>query len=100
MSTPALPEALLGPPIPLGVYSDPKAVKAALQAHACQNGYAITVSSSSSRWAFYIYSKDSKYDPKGKDPVIHETKRCKNTSTIKTDCLYQAVVCEDEVSDQ
>ena len=100
MSTPELPEAPLGPPIPLGVHPDPIAAKAALQAYARQNGYAITISSSSALRVFYMCSKGSKYDPKGKDPTTYKTKRCKNTSTMKTDCLYQAVACKDEVTGQ
>jgi hypothetical protein len=83
-----------------GVYPDPIAAKAALQAYAHQNGYAITASSSSARRAFYMCSKGGKYDPKGKDPTTHETKRRKSTSTMKTDCPYQAIARKDEVTSQ
>ena len=45
MSTPALPLAPLGTALPEASYTNLEAVKAALQAHARGNGYAITVKS-------------------------------------------------------
>jgi hypothetical protein len=67
------------------------AAKAALQAHVGGNGYAISVESSTKRRAFYKCSKGGKYNAKCKDPSIHPLRQRPNTSTMKTDCLYQAV---------
>ena len=100
MSTPALPLALLGLVLPEATYPTLEAVKAALQAHARRNRYAITVKSADSRRGFYMYSKSSKYDSKGKNLDTHETKRRKNTSTMKTDYPYRAVARKDDVSGQ
>jgi hypothetical protein len=36
-------------------------------------------------------SKGGSYDGKGKDPATHESKRRKNTSTMKTDCKHRYV---------
>jgi hypothetical protein len=36
-------------------------------------------------------SKSGNYDAKGKDPATHESKRCKNTRTIKTNCKHRYV---------
>jgi hypothetical protein len=83
--------APLGGPIGEAVYSDLAAAKAALQAHAGGNGYAISVESSTERRAFYKCSKRGKYNAKCKDPSVHPSRQRPNTSTMKTDCLYQAV---------
>ena len=87
MATPAL----LGPAIAEAIYANPKAAKAALQAHAGEHGYSTTVQSSSDRRVFYMCSKGGNYDAKGKDPATHPSKQRKNTSTMKTDCKYQCV---------
>jgi hypothetical protein len=100
MSTPALPLAPLSPALPEATYPTLEAVKAALQAHARGNGYAITVKSADSRRGFYMCSKSGKYDSKVKNPDTHETKRHKNTSTMKTDCPYRAAARKDDVSGQ
>ena len=91
--------APLGPAIAETVYDDPKAVKDALQAHAGQNGYSITVSSSNERRVFYMCSKSGKYDAKGKVSTTHESKRRKNTSTMKTDCKYRCVARKLDTDD-
>jgi hypothetical protein len=78
----------LGPAIVETVYDDPKAVKDALQAHAGQNEYSITISSSNERQVFYMCLKSGKYNAKGKVSTTHESKRRKNTSIMKTDCKY------------
>jgi hypothetical protein len=36
-------------------------------------------------------SKGSKYNGKGNDPAIYESKRYKNTTTIKVDCKHRLV---------
>ena len=83
--------APLGPAIAEAIYKDPPTVKDALQAHAAQNGYSISVQSSSERRVFYMCSKSGSYDSKGKDLATHESKRRKNTSTMKTDCKHRYV---------
>lgn len=79
MATPAP----LGPAIAEAIFDSPKAVKGALQAHAGQNRYSITVQPSSDRRVFYMCSKSGNYDSKGNDPATHESKRRKNTSAIR-----------------
>ena len=83
--------APLGGPINEAVYSDLATAKAALQAHARGNGYAISVESLTKRRAFYKCSKRGKYNAKCKDPFIHLSRQRPNASTMKTDCPYQAV---------
>jgi hypothetical protein len=83
--------APLGPAIAEAIYKDPPAVKDTLQAYAAQNRYSISVQSSSERRVFYMCSKSSSYDSKGKDLATHESKCRKNTSTIKTDCKHRYV---------
>jgi hypothetical protein len=65
--------------------TDLKEAKDALQAQVGHHGYSITVQSSTKRLMFYICSKSGNYNRKGEDPTTHNTKRRKNTITIKTD---------------
>jgi hypothetical protein len=44
----------LGPAIAETIYANPKAIKAALQAHTCEHGYSIIVQSLSDRRVFYM----------------------------------------------
>lgn len=88
--------APLGPSITEGVFSDPKAAKAALQEHAQENCYAISVDSSNPRRVFYICTKGGKYNSKGKYPTVHPSRQRRNTSTIKTECPYKAVARNQE----
>jgi hypothetical protein len=83
--------APLGPAIVEAIYKDPPAVKDALQVHAAQNGYSISIQSSSKRRVFYMCLKSGSYNSKGKDLAMHESKRRKNTSTMKTDCKHRYV---------
>jgi hypothetical protein len=74
--------APLSPAIAEALYENLKAAKDALQVHAAQNGYSITVQSSSECRVFYMCSKGSNYDGKGKDPATYKSKHCKNISTM------------------
>jgi hypothetical protein len=92
MALPALLLVLLLAPlsgsIDKAVYSDLAAAKAALQAHAGGNRYAISVESSTEWHVFYKCLKGGKYNTKCKDPSVHLSRQHLNTSTIKTGCLY------------
>jgi hypothetical protein len=46
----------------------------------------------------YICSKGNKYDSRGKSDSMHESKRRKNTSTMKCNCPYR-VIATRETSD-
>jgi transcription factor AFT len=83
--------APLGPPPDEAEYTDQATAKAALQSHARAHGYSISVESSCSQHTVYNCSKGGKYRDKGKNPETHESKRRKNTSTMKTGCPWQAV---------
>ena len=61
----------LGPPPPTSQYSDRDAIQTALQAHACNNGFAVKVDSSTAKDASYICSKGGRYNNKGKLDTIH-----------------------------
>lgn len=52
--------------------------------------------SSSKKRVFYRCAKGSKYDNRHKDPTVHESKQRRDTSTMKTDCKYQAVAQEED----
>jgi hypothetical protein len=92
MATPAP----LGPPLEEAIYADAKAVQAALQSHARDNGYGISIASSKKDKVYYGCAKGGKYRDR-KDPDTHESKRRKNTSTMKTDCRFSVVAkkCPD-----
>ena len=79
----------LGPLPPKAIYPTPEALFAALQSHARDNGYAISKDSTSTVRRVYICSKGGRYNPKGKDPNTHTSKRYKDTSSTKTSCLFQ-----------
>jgi hypothetical protein len=79
--------APLGPAPDEAIYADPDAVKAALQAHARENGYAVSVTSSRDQRIIYKCAKGGKYRD-NKDPTTHKSRRRKNTSTMKCDCPF------------
>jgi hypothetical protein len=83
--------APLGPAPDEAVYTDLKAVKAALNKHACDHGYGIGVASSRDQRAYYKCAKGGKYDDRGKVSTVHPTKQRRNTGTMKTDCPWRAV---------
>ena len=80
--------APLGPPPNEGNYTDTEIIKADLQAHGCINGYSIAVDSNKPTRIVYKCSKSGKYRD-WKDENTHESKRRKNTSTIKTNCPFR-----------
>lgn len=72
----AMPSALLaslGPPFLEATYTNPEAVKAALQAHFRVNGYGVSVDSFNDHSVLYRYAKGGKYDDLCKGPDMHET---------------------------
>lgn len=94
MSTSAQSKAL-GAPFQHAEYTNSADLKAALQAHAKINGFSISVDSSVANRIVYICSKGNKYSSHGKSSDIHESKRRKNTSTMKCKCLYRVIAtCE------
>ena len=82
----------LGPPPPEVTYANRPTLKAALTGHACENGFALTIKTSSPTRLIYQCSKSGKYNPKGKDKDIDPSKRRRNTGTTKTDCPFR-VAC-------
>jgi hypothetical protein len=86
MATPAP----LGLPPDEATYTTLEDVKAALQSHARDNGYGISVTSSRDQRIYYAYTKGGKYRDT-KSPETHESRRRKNTSTMKTDCRFSVV---------
>ena len=95
MPSPTHPEPL-GPPPPTGQYSDLAEIKALLQAHARDNGYAITGDSSTPKRAAWVCSKSGKYNNKCKAQDVHPTKRRRNTGTTKTGCPFRVRATFDE----
>ena len=86
----------LGPAPPAGQYTDLPTIKAALQAHGRDNGYAIAVDSSTKHRAGWICSKGGKYNDKNKLEDVYESKRRRNTGTTKTDCPFRvSTICGD-----
>jgi hypothetical protein len=105
MSSPTLDEQpnIMAPPIaPLGpllaeaIYPSSTAAKAALQEHARVNGYEIGIKLLTQNRIFFWYIKGDKYDDRFKDSIVHISKQRKNTSTMKTDCKFKAVVRQQE----
>jgi FAR1 DNA-binding domain len=79
----------LGAPLPTGQYDDLLQIKVFLQAHARQNGYAISVQKTTPKDGAWICSKGGKCRDKGKSSAVYESKRRKNTATTKTDCPFR-----------
>jgi hypothetical protein len=90
MPTPDSP-APLGPPLEEMYYESFEELRAVLDEHAKSYGFALSVSSSNQKRVFLNCSKYGKYNPKGKKPEVHESKRRKHTGTTKTDCKFQVV---------
>jgi hypothetical protein len=86
MATPAP----LGLPFDEATYTTPEAVKAALQNHARDNSYGVSVSSSENQRIYYACAKRGKYRDT-KNLETHKSKRRKNTSIMKTDCRFSVV---------
>jgi hypothetical protein len=88
--------APLGPPPDEIVYSTLEAAKSALQNHARENGYGVSVVSSRETRTAYGCAKGGKYRDT-RNPETHESKRRKNTSSMKTDCRWSvhAKKCHD-----
>ena len=89
MAPPIVP---LSPLLAEAIYPSSTAAKAALQEHARVNDYRIRIKSSIQKHIFFWCVKGGKYDDRFKDPTVHILKQCKNTSTMKTDCKFKAVV--------
>jgi hypothetical protein len=86
----------LGPPPLIGQYKKHSNITHALQAHARENGYAITVNKTTPTVGAWICSKGGKYDPRGKSDAVHESKRRKNTGTTKTGCPFRVRATKDD----
>jgi hypothetical protein len=86
----------LGPSLAEAIYSNSTTAKAALQEHARINGYGIGIHSSTQKRVFFRCAKGGKYNNRCKDSTIHASKQRKNTSTMKTDCKFKAVVRRQE----
>jgi hypothetical protein len=65
----------LGPAPPAGQYASTDDIKSALQAHARENGFAISADSKTTKRAAWVCSKGGKYDGKNKSYDVHLTKR-------------------------
>ena len=86
----ALEPGPLGPAPEEAIYTDPPTIKAALQAHAREHGYAITCNSSTSSRILYVCSKHGVYDSRNQGNV-HQSKRRKGTGTTKTNCMFRVM---------
>ena len=86
----------LGPLPPVGQYASPADIKAVLQEHAGQNGYAISADTKTPTRAAWICLKGGKYNNKNKSDDTHPTKRRRNTGTTKTGCEFRvrAIYCK------
>ena len=80
----------LGPALDEAIYEDPSAIKAALQAHAKENGYAVSYNSSVSTRVVYVCSKHGSHNDRNQGNV-HESKRRKGAGTTKTGCKFRVV---------
>jgi hypothetical protein len=66
--------APLGPPLEEAIYADTKAIQAALQSHARDNGYGISIASSKKDKIYFGCAKGGKYRDR-KDLNTHKSKR-------------------------
>ncbi len=97
MPSPTHPEPL-GPPPPTSQYSGLDEIKALLQAHARDNGYAIVGDCSTPKKAAWVCSKSGKYNDKNKAQDVHPTKRRRNTGTTKTGCPFRVRATFDDIT--
>ena len=76
---------------PEAIYTDIPTLVAAIQAHASSNGYAFCTRSTQPHRILYTCDREGQYNPKGKTPSVHPTKRRKNTGSKKCGCMMRAV---------
>jgi hypothetical protein len=93
MPSPTHPEPL---GLAVGQYTSTADIKAALQAHARDNWYAIATDSGTLTRAGWICSKSGKYNDQNKSHNVHLTKRRRNTRTTKTRCEFRVRATYDK----
>jgi hypothetical protein len=80
----------LGPAFEEATYTSLASVKAALQAYAKENGYAISINSTTPKRVIYVCSKAGNHDNCNQGHA-HESKCRKGTSTTKTNCQFRVM---------
>jgi hypothetical protein len=90
----SITETVCGPAPSEALYKDLDTLFAAIQAHARDNGYAFFTRNKKPRRVVYACDRAGKYDPKGKDPDVHPSKRRKNTGSKKCDCQMKVAATQ------
>jgi hypothetical protein len=85
-------------PPPEAIYPDPEAAFAAIQAHAKDHGYAFKKRGKRASRLVFTCDRAGKYDPKGKDPAVHESKQRKATGSKMCGCLMSVELRLDHLS--
>jgi hypothetical protein len=87
-----------GPAPTEAIYTDLDTTFAAVQAHAKPNSYAFRKYSKKANRAVYCYDRDSKYDPRGKNPNADPGKQRLSTSSKKCGCKIAVELRRDHIS--
>ena len=87
-------------PPPEAVYPDPLTAQTTIQLHAKQHGYAFARISSEPSRVLFTCDRAGKYQSKGKDPAVHESKQRKRTGSKKCGCSLKVELRLDYVSRQ
>jgi hypothetical protein len=94
MATPP-PVAFRSAP-PEAIYNTKDALFSAIQAHARNNGYAITTRSTKQNRILFDCDRASAYQSKGKNPNTHPSRQRNNTGTKKCGCKMRVAGVRQE----
>jgi hypothetical protein len=83
-------------PPPEAIYPDPEAAFTVVQAHAKDHGYAFKKRGQRASRLVFTCDRAGKYDPKGKDPAVHESKQRKATGSKMCGCLMSVELRLDQ----
>ena len=81
-------------------YSDIPTGFAACQAHAKANGYALKIRDTKEFRALFVCDRAGKYDSRGKQRDVHDSKRRLNTGSKKCGCKMRITLAMDRISGQ
>ncbi|RFU33344.1 hypothetical protein B7463_g3034, partial [Scytalidium lignicola] len=92
------PPFACGPPPPEAVFADIATLKAAIQKHARENGYAFLTRSSKPNHVVYHCDRAGDYNAKGKKPTVHPTKQRNGSGSKKCGCTMRVSATKDAKS--
>tara|TARA_R110002060_G_scaffold34270_3_gene45128 strand:- start:418 stop:777 length:360 start_codon:yes stop_codon:yes gene_type:complete len=89
-----------GPAPPKVFYNNIPTRFATCQAHAKANGYALKIRDTKEFRALFVCDRVGKYDSRGKQRNVHDSKRQLNTGSKKCGCKMRITLAIDQISRQ